>query len=143
MNQNNFEFELDVTPFSYCRVRFNCETKRGYNNSTYYNQKRSLGFRLKYLINHHNYDIKANLHKPVEISIIFNCIPPVALIRKKTEPWKEAYNKTKPDLDNYIKAVLDSANGILYVDDCQIVKLTAEKKYDLVPSIIINIKYLT
>lgn len=33
----------------------------------------------------------------------------------------------KPDLDNIIKAVLDGMNGIVYRDDVQVVRLTAEK----------------
>ena len=36
---------------------------------------------------------------------------------------------TRPDLDNLIKSILDSANGILWKDDSQIVKITARKFY--------------
>ena len=35
----------------------------------------------------------------------------------------------RPDLDNYVKAVLDAANGTLFTDDGQIVSLHAEKHY--------------
>lgn len=35
----------------------------------------------------------------------------------------------KPDLDNVAKAVLDALNGIVYVDDKQVVRLTATKRY--------------
>ena len=35
----------------------------------------------------------------------------------------------KPDIDNYVKAVLDGLNGLLFVDDKQIIELTARKKY--------------
>lgn len=31
------------------------------------------------------------------------------------------------DLDNHVKAVLDALNGICYVDDSQVTRLTAEK----------------
>ena len=34
------------------------------------------------------------------------------------------------DIDNYCKAVLDSCNGHLFVDDDQITKLTARKMFD-------------
>jgi Holliday junction resolvase RusA-like endonuclease len=33
----------------------------------------------------------------------------------------------KGDIDNYVKAVLDSLNGVAYYDDSQIVKLFAAK----------------
>lgn len=33
----------------------------------------------------------------------------------------------KPDLDNLIKSILDALEGVIYENDCQIVKLTAAK----------------
>lgn len=35
----------------------------------------------------------------------------------------------KPDLDNIVKGVLDSLNGIAYKDDSQVVKVVTEKFY--------------
>ena len=37
----------------------------------------------------------------------------------------------KPDIDNYSKAILDSLNGKLFVDDYQVVLLTATKLWAL------------
>lgn len=37
----------------------------------------------------------------------------------------------RPDLDNFIKAVTDGLNGVLYADDAQICELWAVKIYDL------------
>lgn len=45
---------------------------------------------------------------------------------------------TKPDLDNIVKA-LDGINGIIVVDDSQIVKLTAIKKYAETPQLIVTV----
>lgn len=45
--------------------------------------------------------------------------------QRKPTPWP---SKT-PDLDNLIKLVLDAMNGIVYVDDAQIVTLEAKKYY--------------
>ncbi len=36
---------------------------------------------------------------------------------------------TKPDVDNYSKAALDSMNGVCYRDDAQVVRLVVEKWY--------------
>ena len=36
----------------------------------------------------------------------------------------------RPDIDNLIKFVLDALNGVLYHDDCQVVKVSAIKLRD-------------
>ncbi len=41
----------------------------------------------------------------------------------------------KPDLDNVIKAVLDALNGVAYLDDSQIVSLSASKRYGITPRV--------
>jgi len=55
---------------------------------------------------------------------------------KSTAP--AACTKT-PDLDNIIKIVMDALNEVAYIDDSQIVKLTACKAYDLIPRVDIKI----
>ena len=46
----------------------------------------------------------------------------------------------KPDLDNVAKAVLDALNGVAYVDDVQVVKLTVSKHYSEEPRIEVSVK---
>jgi Holliday junction resolvase RusA-like endonuclease len=47
----------------------------------------------------------------------------------------EEFPTKRPDIDNSVKAVLDSMNGIVYKDDIQVVRLSAKKVYSLVPGI--------
>lgn len=46
----------------------------------------------------------------------------------------------KPDTDNIAKSILDSLNGIAYLDDKQVIRLTVEKWYAEVPSVSVEIK---
>lgn len=51
-------------------------------------------------------------------------------------------NKRQGDLDNILKSVFDALNGCAYVDDCQIVKVTAEKVYADEPFVEVTIDEL-
>ena len=46
---------------------------------------------------------------------------------------------SRPDVDNYAKAVMDALNGIAYNDDSQVVCLTSRKQYAAVPGVLIQI----
>jgi Holliday junction resolvase RusA-like endonuclease len=47
---------------------------------------------------------------------------------KKPKWWAPA---VRPDLDNYLKAIKDACNGLLWSDDAQIVHVDARKLYDM------------
>jgi Holliday junction resolvase RusA-like endonuclease len=44
----------------------------------------------------------------------------------------------RPDLDNYIKAVADGCNGILFCDDSSVVQIWAAKMYGDVPRLVVE-----
>lgn len=48
----------------------------------------------------------------------------------------------KPDLDNLEKAVTDACNGIVYVDDAQIVEVVKAKRYSDTPHVWVRITSL-
>ncbi len=41
----------------------------------------------------------------------------------------ENHKCTKPDVDNHVKSLFDALNKIAWLDDSQVVKLSAEKRY--------------
>ena len=49
----------------------------------------------------------------------------------------------KPDMDNIAKIILDSLNGLAYLDDKQVTKLVIWKKYGDIPKVEVNINKLT
>ena len=56
---------------------------------------------------------------------------------KKRKAEKEAaYCDNNADIDNYIKAILDSLNGVYFIDDRQVVEIFASKKYSKEPRIL-------
>jgi Holliday junction resolvase RusA-like endonuclease len=64
----------------------------------------------------------------------FYCKPPKEFTR--TYPCKA-------DLDNLIKAFTDSCNGILWADDVQVARITAEKLYGIPPRIEFEVEEIT
>lgn len=46
----------------------------------------------------------------------------------------------KPDWDNVAKAITDSLNGIVYVDDCQIVSVYITKRYSMEAGVDVTIR---
>jgi Holliday junction resolvase RusA-like endonuclease len=47
----------------------------------------------------------------------------------------DIHPQVKPDLDNVMKAVLDAMNGVVYVDDSQVINMVATKRYSSDPRV--------
>ena len=63
---------------------------------------------------------------PVFVSLVFVFPRPKGMVWKK-RPMLREFKAGKPDLDNLAKAVLDSLNGLLWIDDSQVVDLRVRK----------------
>jgi len=66
----------------------------------------------------------------------------ISFYLRKPKTVKRKYPHVKPDLDNYIKGTLDALNGLLYLDDSQVVTITASKAYRSSGGIEIKLKKL-
>lgn len=64
---------------------------------------------------------KAPLTGPLALKVTFSFPRPKSV--------KRPYPVSRPDLDNYLKAALDALNGVLWVDDAQMVDILARKRY--------------
>ncbi|KKM99044.1 hypothetical protein LCGC14_1151820 [marine sediment metagenome] len=66
---------------------------------------------------------------PLNLVAVFTIVKPPSLPKKRTLPV------TAPDLDNYLKLLLDALNKYAFPDDGQIVQLHADKVYGETPMI--------
>ena len=68
---------------------------------------------------------------PLTLRLVVWLKPPRSTPRK----WIGVLRPSKrPDIDNYLKTVMDALNGIAYADDSQIVRCVVEKRYAWEPT---------
>lgn len=65
--------------------------------------------------------VDISFYRPVQKSI--------SKIERKRRLLGESLPTVKPDIDNYVKAILDALNGLAFQDDSQIAVLYARKIY--------------
>lgn len=76
------------------------------------------------------------LQTPMSLRVVAHHPIPISWSKKKQQlALAGELVPGKPDLDNVAKAVLDALNGVIYVDDKQVVRLVAEKKYSFDPRV--------
>ena len=87
---------------------------------------------------------RAPLEGPVRVRVsAFLPVPPSWTKRRRTAALRgEALpiGRGSGDADNYAKGAVDAMNGIVFKDDCQIVELTAVKRYFDQPGLTIRVE---
>lgn len=68
------------------------------------------------------------LESPLKAYFLF-LLPRPARLVWKTRAMPRAWSPGRPDIDNYLKAIFDALNGLVFKDDSQIVRLEAIKQY--------------
>jgi Holliday junction resolvase RusA-like endonuclease len=111
-------FEVDPCPASRPRVT---------RWSTYY-PKRYTKFKkdMQALTSEMETTLSKNL---LSVHVDFYIKMPKSWSKKKTEKLANTYCSNNSDIDNYIKAILDALNGVLFIDDRQVVEIFARKIY--------------
>jgi Holliday junction resolvase RusA-like endonuclease len=87
---------------------------------------------------------KEPLKNPLILTLFFNIARPKSHYRtgKNAGKLKDSAPiscTTRPDLDNYVKFVLDALNGVFWIDDAQVFSLYASKTYSSNPSVLVSI----
>lgn len=76
------------------------------------------------------------LETPVAAYVYINYAIPPSYTKKRTEACLKGLERPKRhDVDNVAKAILDACNGIVYLDDVQVVSLHVTKRYDTIASV--------
>ena len=81
---------------------------------------------------------------PVSVALMFRIEPPASWSARKRQL---AYTgavvpAVRPDLDNYVKTVLDACNAIMWDDDGKVVAIVASKVYAIEAGTDVNVRYL-
>ena len=82
------------------------------------------------------------LDTPVTVAIYIRVGIPASFSKQKRKDALEGILKPtkKPDLDNVEKCFLDSQNGIIYLDDKQVINLHVTKVYAETPAVEVMVK---
>ena len=132
-------FEVEITPVAKGRPRY---SKRG-NFVQTYTPKKTVDYED---VIRENAKIAMGTSEPLEaplsVLLMFGMPIPASTPKKALEGYLNGSVKhtKKPDLDNLAKAVLDAMNGVVYLDDNQICRLTIEKKYSKLPFVSISVR---
>ena len=68
------------------------------------------------------------LEGPLEVYCQFQFACPQSEHRKRNPRPARWHAKARPDVDNLAKCILDASQGVLFVNDGQVAKLTVEKR---------------
>jgi len=81
---------------------------------------------------------------PLMVTVLFQFPPPKSFSKKKLKQIEDGeviYKETKPDLtDNLMKGLFDALEGILFINDSRICKVSSVKFYSFTPKTILQIK---
>ncbi len=82
------------------------------------------------------------LETPVGAYIYITLPIPASYSKKRTQECLSGHERPtkKSDIDNYCKAVFDGMNGIVFLDDSQIVSLHATKVYGTIGMVEVMVK---
>ena len=136
------KYVFDIAPVPQGRPRF---ARRGKFTQTY-DPPKSKKFKteLRQLaeVEYAEKPYHAEQHKPIviELKLYIPMLKSFSKIKRLKATDGILRPTTKPDIDNYIKGILDSLNGLFWHDDGQIVEIHAGKYYSDNPRIEMEIK---
>jgi Holliday junction resolvase RusA-like endonuclease len=110
---------LPMKPKEKGRPRFSSLTKTPYTPPTTKRAENAIAYMVKVYMRENEIQIT---DRPVTMIVTF-------FYKANTKKELHRYRSKRPDLDNLCKCLMDACNGIVYMDDSQIVELVARKMY--------------
>lgn len=79
---------------------------------------------------------------PVALSLVVMHAIPKSWSKRKQDAALAGTERptTKPDADNVAKAIADACNGVVWVDDAQVVELRVSKRYSATPGVMVEVR---
>lgn len=86
---------------------------------------------------------KEPIPDPVHVYINISICPPASWSNKKRDLAlrSDIYPTGKPDIDNVAKGILDAMNGVVYLDDKQVVSLQVKKSYEPMDQVFVGVEW--
>lgn len=78
---------------------------------------------------------------PVAVSVSIEMPVPASWSKKKQSQAAAGtlFPTGKPDADNVLKALFDAMNGVVWVDDTQVVQIECRKRYGCKPGVFVSV----
>lgn len=130
---------INKTPQPQSRPRF---TARGRYVHAYENKKITMYKRMVAATYQSYFGAVKPTEKAIAVDVVFYrpVQKSISKIERQRRLTGESLPAIKPDIDNYVKAILDALNGVAFRDDKQIISLNAKKLYSDKPRTEIEIK---
>lgn len=131
-------FSVDINPTPKGRPKF---ARRG-NFVRAYTPKKTADYETEIKTQAQALMNREPLETPLAVYLYFRLPVPKSHSKKRTAACLSGSERPikKPDLDNLAKAATDALNGVIYVDDSQIVSLHITKVYNSNPGIDLMIR---
>jgi len=147
---HSIEFFLNIEPEPYARPRKSRKLEQLGKNNVFYNPRSSYHKKLRKEIERQITErirgfqlVDGEVHLYAE----FGLVPPKAYTKSKNK-WQLLTDRiitptVRPDIDNWIKPIMDVLNKLVYTDDGQITRLCVDKVYSVLehPYVKIRINY--
>lgn len=137
MSIKSYELTVLGAPVAFSRPRWNSKTRKVFNENSYTAYKGK--------VKGHAARITSGLlDGPLEAEIDFYLPIPASWsgVQKERARSGVVLPAKKSDIDNYIKSIFDACNGVLYVDDALIVRVSARKWYSDEPRIEFRVRQI-